>query len=46
MTNGTIKDALGSEPPSFDAEIELLDDELDEVAGGCGNFTCRVYKVV
>lgn len=46
MNNGTIKNALGSGDAPLSAEIELLDNELDEVSGGaCGTFTCGVYRV-
>lgn len=46
MTNDLIKDAIGAGSSPLGAEIELLDHELDEIAGGaCQSFTCGFYRV-
>jgi hypothetical protein len=45
MSNNTIKNALSVGLAPLGGEVELLDEELDDITGGCGNFTCYVYRV-
>ncbi len=46
VSNEDLKKAMGASDSSISNEIELLNDELDEVAGGdCKSFTCGVYRV-
>lgn len=46
MTNDTIKGAFNEQSAPLGTEVELLDSELDDVAGGaCKSFTCGVFRV-
>ena len=47
MSNESIKRAVQDHSEPLGCEIELLDHELDEIAGGsCKSFHCSVYKIV